>query len=273
MKIEAGVLKEVENEDIKNGSVVVPENVKHIGDSAFSKCDRDKVKHIELPKSLKTIGRCAFIGCKALETIEIPNGVREIGVDAFDDCKSLNTIEIPKSVVYIEDECFVGCTKLRRFVVNDNPCYITSRDGRCLIEKETQKAIGFAPKGLKEYKIPKGIKRLGGIFECDELESLEITSEVEEIPGGIFACDSLKSVKVPEKFVSTFRRDNGHLADDIEDAIALMRFKECYCMDRLARVRVVLTKDPKALSAELKEINDKLNKFDNDEKVAGKHTK
>lgn len=90
---------------------------------------------IQLPESLKVIGRMAFSGCSNLERINIPNTVEEVGAKAFWECSGINEINIssnsnlttignqafttgslidslslPECLTYIASEAFLGCT-------------------------------------------------------------------------------------------------------------------------------------------------------------------
>lgn len=89
---------------------------------------------IQLPESLKVIGRMAFSGCSNLKRINIPNSVEEIGAKAFWECSGIEEINIssnsnltsignqafttgspidslslPECLTYIASEAFLGC--------------------------------------------------------------------------------------------------------------------------------------------------------------------
>ena len=59
----------------------IPDGVENIGDFAFQSCT--KLKKITIPKSVKRIGRNAFINCK-IKSILIPESVQDIDIDPFD---------------------------------------------------------------------------------------------------------------------------------------------------------------------------------------------
>ena len=63
-------------------TVIIPETVVNIGDSAFRCCDRLSEVKI-LGSSLKSIGKCTFKDCPSLTSINIPNSVIEICDSAF----------------------------------------------------------------------------------------------------------------------------------------------------------------------------------------------
>lgn len=70
------------------------------------------LSQIEIPDSVKVIGRGAFRWCSSLAGITIPAEVTEIGEEAFEKCTSLASITIPAKVTSIGDQAFYGCTAL-----------------------------------------------------------------------------------------------------------------------------------------------------------------
>ena len=70
--------------------VVLPNNLKEIGDASFWGCD--KLTNIEIPNTVTSIGKVAFYSCDSLNNIKIPSNVISIGIDAFRVCSSLKTV-------------------------------------------------------------------------------------------------------------------------------------------------------------------------------------
>lgn len=62
-------------------SVVIPEGVKAIGNSAFSYCE--SLISVKIPNSVTTIGNSAFGRCISLTSVKIPSSVTTIGEDAI----------------------------------------------------------------------------------------------------------------------------------------------------------------------------------------------
>ena len=85
--------KNITNEDIVNGSFVVPEGATKIDDYAFD-------------------------GCKNLKSIIIPESVTEIGEDAFDWCTGLKKVSLPKKVKF-NDSVFHRCHPDLKIVYRD----------------------------------------------------------------------------------------------------------------------------------------------------------
>lgn len=85
--IEAGVLKKYTGAD---DSIIIPTNVKTIGDACFESMSIVEVK--------------------------LHDGIKRIEGGAFWNCKQLKKIHIPKSVEYIGEACFFGCSELEEVI-------------------------------------------------------------------------------------------------------------------------------------------------------------
>ena len=74
-------------------SIIIPDTVTSIGDSAFYECYR--LSAITIPNSVTSIGKTVFYKCYSLSAITIPNSVTDIDIAAFLNT-SLTTITINK---------------------------------------------------------------------------------------------------------------------------------------------------------------------------------
>ena len=93
--------------------IVVPEQIIHIGDYAFS--NNKKVKSIKLPANLETIGKYAFNFCTSIDSISIPSKVSIINEGLFVHCHELQNIEFLGNVVEIKSYAFQNCNNLIKF--------------------------------------------------------------------------------------------------------------------------------------------------------------
>ena len=87
--------------DMKDLSVVIPDQVTYIGENAFRSCF---MKSIKLNENLKTIGPSAFASNHFTE-IEIPDSVETIGQEAFSKNK-LSTVTIGSGIKTIGSNAF-----------------------------------------------------------------------------------------------------------------------------------------------------------------------
>ena len=69
------------------GDVIIPENVKSIGNGVFY--NRKNLTSVTIPDSVTSIGKNAFCDCRILSYCRIPETVRFIADNAFDGCDSL----------------------------------------------------------------------------------------------------------------------------------------------------------------------------------------
>lgn len=99
--------------------LAIPEEVEYegvnykvtsIGEWVFS--GKNDILDVYIPKSIKSIGRNAFYGCKHLRSVSIEPGTEIISAGAFRYCSSLAVACIPKTVSKIGKAAFSGCTAL-----------------------------------------------------------------------------------------------------------------------------------------------------------------
>ena len=124
------------------GTLVIPNCVKRIGDSALS---HKKFKHVVLPEGIVDIGNSAFEQCRNLEDVVIPDSVETIGHSTFHRCSKLKNIIIPNKVTYIGDYTFCGCTNLENVSMHNNI-------------KEIGSYAFYDCKNLKQINIPSHTK-------------------------------------------------------------------------------------------------------------------
>lgn len=70
---------------------------------------RDRIKAVILQDGITSVGDCAFLGCRNLETVELPTSITSIGQHTFRNCSSLQSITLPEGVTSIGRVAFDGC--------------------------------------------------------------------------------------------------------------------------------------------------------------------
>ena len=214
-------------------NIVIEEGITSIGDYAFSGCE--KVKSVDIPGSIKTIGGCAFTGC-GLTDLNIPNGVEKIKYWAFNSCKALTAAWIPNSVTSIGEKAFADCTELTSLRIpgslklyeDEFLCSKCKKLTEVQIEGEMSKGLRG---GLKySFRDTPWWKSFGDMVIIDHVfisyegddatvtipddvteiereafyynsipESIIIPDSVKQIGTAAFAgCSSLKEIKIPE---------------------------------------------------------------------------
>ena len=199
-------------------SVILPENLIEIGQSAFSQTTLTELK---IPESVKFIGRDAF-SLSRIENINLPNGLEEIddhvfyssyikkieipdsvkniGEKAFYGCFQLNYISLSKQLKKIGKNAFSACTSLRKIYIDEaNPNY-KSVDG--ILYDKSCKTIIAVPCGISGLlKIPEGIEEIPDemFSKCVNITEIQFPYSLNKIGHQAFAeCDNIRSIVIPE---------------------------------------------------------------------------
>lgn len=104
-------------------SVVISDNVKTIGLSAFGGCAN--LASVTFGNSLEQI-YCSFNDCTSLTEIVIPDSVTSIDSASFARCSSLNSVILGDGVRYIGKGAFDSCPNLTTFILGNNVSSIVS---------------------------------------------------------------------------------------------------------------------------------------------------
>lgn len=164
-----------------------------INKAAFENCE--KLKHIKLPESVKTIEPSAFAKT-GLEEIVLSPSIESIDTLAFNGCKSL------KKVVFLNNaecsvfsEAFGDCTNLQ--VVDFSPRQIKLCSSG--IFKNTAIQTMDIPVGCLE----KGVLGSGTFMNCHHLETIKLPSDTKCIGAKAFKnADKLRHIIIPDGVTS-----------------------------------------------------------------------
>lgn len=207
--------------------MVIPEGVTEIKDEAFA--HHPSLEELELPKSLREIGKGAFrcseklyrvrfsrglvrIGDASfqncgLEFLDFPEGLEEIGNYAFyhNPAKHVN---FPNSLKYIGNEAFRN-TCLEHLMLNDGIVYIGAKafansdlkiavlpNDLCTIAEKTFYGCG----SLAQVHMPAVLKTIDtSAFEGCKLRRIQIPDGIRNIEALAFGdCKYLKEVELPK---------------------------------------------------------------------------
>ncbi len=226
--------------DIVISSTFQDLKVTAIADGAFAAdgptSPETRITSVVIPDSVITIGESAFGYCMGLRSVTIGEGVTEIKRYAFGGCISLSNIIIPKSVTSIGDVAFEYCNKLievrnysdldiaigeatngyvayyaKNVYTADETSKLTTTDDGFLFYDDDKECylLGYngdrsdltmpekSPSG-KEY----GIYQYAFIY-CSGLMSITIPDSVTLIGEGAFGgCSGLTSITIPDSVTS-----------------------------------------------------------------------
>ena len=207
----------LENESIT--SVVIPEGVTHILDSAFYGCT--SLNSVVMPESLTSIYDFAFSNCSSLYSVTIPKGVTKIGDFAFFNCTGLRSVILPDGLTSIGDRAFGFCYKLVSAVLPDSLTYIGRSafdfcEPALFLEYESGFYLGSADNPYyalidiknsyaDSFTIHEDTKHIGSeAFEgCVNLTSITIPDSVRIIDEEAFSdCTALSSVIIGDSVTS-----------------------------------------------------------------------
>ena len=141
----------------KTGTVVIPDGVTRIRDSAFS---RSKISKVIFPDSMVSLQNEAFYGCEYLTEIDFGHGIEQIGGNGnqhiFSGC-SMKKLVFPPQVKEIGINAFFSCGELKEVIFNEG------------LETIQRGAFRGCPR-LTEIHLPTSIKKVGPeAFLCEVL--------------------------------------------------------------------------------------------------------
>lgn len=196
--------------------IVIPGNVKSIGEAAFEDCKGltsltieggvvdigayafaycEGLTELTLPGSIWYIGRNAFDGCSGVPSLTLPVSVQSIGTQAFAGLTKLSSVIIPRLVSHYEGNVFLDCTGLSNIVVEpDNETYC-SVEG-VVFSKDKKQLIEYPRGRTGHYLIPEGVEEIcQSVFFRSSLNAVIIPSTIKIIRNYAFdTCNKLYSV-------------------------------------------------------------------------------
>lgn len=196
-------------EESLRASVVIPEGVEKIGESAFRRFRNTGYNttapfSVQCPSTLKVIGEHAFEDSK-LTGINLPDGLQEIGSNAFEDTDLLTEISFPDGLQEIDYYAFNSSGLSGELIIPDS---VTKCGGDCFentditsltIGKGLTKIDCFGGTSLTEVTIPSNIERVSDycFFHCDKLETVIFEDGCKRIDDAFAYCSELKNVTLP----------------------------------------------------------------------------
>ncbi len=193
-------------EDRSLTSIIIPETVEKIGESAFAGAG---ISELALPESVEEIGDYAFCRCEKLEKAALPKAVGSLGEHLFEDCSKLVEATLPESLTVIPAYMFTRCTLLESVVL---PAEVESigeyafsvcNSLRHIDLPKSVKTVSdsaFNMARLEEIILPGGIKEIGAnSFSGNPLTEIELPDSLEKIGSRAFLNTDIASVYIPSR--------------------------------------------------------------------------
>lgn len=167
----------------------LPEGLKTIGRMCFASCDN--LEEITFPSSLTTIDESAFVAA-GLREVHLPEGLTSVSSNAFDNCPKLTKVKIPASVKTIQRGAFQMCNALTTVII-EGP-----------LESIEPYAFGFC-ENLKEVTFGGPVGTLSGFNNCNSLERIVLPEGTRLVGNEAFeGCQALKEVVLPPSVYRLF---------------------------------------------------------------------
>ncbi len=201
----------------------IPDCVTEIENEAFSGCTF--LEKIDLSNNLETIGDNAFFSC-AITSLEIPNSVKNIGKMCFSDCGKLKTINLPNTLNKISSHMLSGCVSLESIIIPDS---VTVIEG-CAFEQCSS---------LKNIKIPLSVTSIEheAFSFCESLESINIPKNVKNIGLGILGgATSLKEIIVDKENTIYKSNELNNAIIDIKNNVIIQGTSEGFIPDGVKEI-------------------------------------
>ena len=195
--------------------VVIPNNVRSIGDRAFYGCSG--LTSVTIPDSVTSIGSYAFYGCSGLTGVTIPDSVTSINEGAFSYCSGLTSITIPDSVASIGYFAFQGCSALTSLTIGNgvasirNYAFSTCTNltsvtiPQYVCSGRLSKIFPLSYQSITNVVISDAVTNIGpyAFDNCSSLVDVTIGNGVTNIGEHAFSwCSALTSVTIPSSVTS-----------------------------------------------------------------------
>lgn len=164
--------------------IVIPSKYKKLpvtGISDFEFTDCDFLTSIEIPNSVKYIGKVAFSSCSSLKEIVIPESVTRIGERAFSSCSVLTSVEIKTNSAILGENVFLNCDSLI-YNIYDNVKYLGNNDNPYVLLVEPM------DDSVTSCEISNNTKIIASyaFVDCKTLTNIELPNGVEVVGEGAF---------------------------------------------------------------------------------------
>ena len=156
------------------------------------------ITSIELPSTLTSIGRFAFLNCSSLTgglNLGECTSLISIGSAAFYGCSGFTGLTLPEGLTSIWDLAFYNCSGLKGEL----------NLGECTDLMSIGGSAFYGCSGFTDLILPEGLKSIGDMafYGCSNLTNITLPEGLTSMGYGVFnSCSSLKSITLPSSLTS-----------------------------------------------------------------------
>lgn len=173
-------------------SIVIPDGVTSIGNSAFDDCYY--LESVTLPSAISRIESHTFSSCRSLKSIDLPQQITSIGDYAFEGCSSLTSITLPPELTEIISYTFASCSALTAIEIPSKVTTIHSHAFQHCSNLENVSIGGFV-KNVRE----------NAFYDCNKLNSITCQALFPPSTNGSIAPNGTCVLYVPELTLSKYK--------------------------------------------------------------------
>lgn len=173
-------------------SIHFPDGLEMIGKGAFEACK--KITVINLPPSVREIGKNAFSLMTNLQTLHLPDSIESLPYGVAHHCEKLKLIKIPEKVRILPFDGFAACTSLQEVIM---PPHL----------ERIERGVFWRCTSLQKIALPATIKYIGefAFLHCDNLKDVYIYATEPPQMCSSFNRNSKVTIHVPKAAESAYK--------------------------------------------------------------------
>ncbi|MBQ3288208.1 MAG: leucine-rich repeat protein [Kiritimatiellae bacterium] len=182
------------------GRLVIPSmldglQIGKLASNCFRECN--DIESVVVPEGVRSVGQSAFFNCKRLSEMTIPESLEHLGIEALHDTR-LRRIAL-KNVRLLEGGVFKFCESLNKVSVSPDNLTFVVKDG--VLYDKIRRAVAFCPRSRKAYAFPAGIEDIyDSAFQRCKIRNIVIPETVQCVGYCAFnECPLLETVRFKGK--------------------------------------------------------------------------